>query len=276
MQDQYPARIHVLLARDSQEAVVMRRGPSKQVCFIGWDRRTDTFKPTQWLKGRVYERRSDLSPDGRFLIYFAMNGKWESEAKGAWTAISRNPWMKAIALFAKGDCWHGGGLFLDPRTYWLNDGCGHQIVRQTSEVRALTTYIPEADYGGECPGVYYLRLQRDGWEIKDINKIDHWNKTFVFEKQIAKGWILRKLAHAQTDAPVGKGCYWDEHRLISRRGEILDHPDWEWADWDQTRILWAVGGCIYACSIKSGSRLAEPQLLYDCNDLGFREVEAPY
>jgi cytochrome bd-type quinol oxidase subunit 2 len=28
----------------------------------------------QWLKGRIYERRSDLSPDGKHLIYFAMNG----------------------------------------------------------------------------------------------------------------------------------------------------------------------------------------------------------
>ena len=121
----FPARLHVLLAREAPYGVVIRRGPSRQVRFIGWNRDEDTFEPTQWLKGRVYERRSDITPDGQHLIYFAMNGYWDSETRGSWTAISRSPWMKAIALYAKGDCWNGGGLFLNNHTYWLNDGYGH-------------------------------------------------------------------------------------------------------------------------------------------------------
>lgn len=98
METKHPARIHALLARNSKYIVVIRRGPSRQVCFIGWDRETDTFMPAQWLKGRVYERRSDILPNGKYLIYFAMNGKWDSETKGSWTAVSKTPWMKAIAL----------------------------------------------------------------------------------------------------------------------------------------------------------------------------------
>src|SRR5947209_12822707 len=94
----FPARLHVLLAREAPYGVVIRRGPSRQVCTVGWDRQTDRFAVGQWLKGRIYERRCDLSPDGRFLLYFAMNGRWHSEAKGAWTAISRAPYLKAIGL----------------------------------------------------------------------------------------------------------------------------------------------------------------------------------
>ncbi len=67
-----------------------------------WDRQCDRFQLGQWLKGRIYERRSDLSPDGKYLIYFAMNGRWQSEACGAWTAISQAPYLKAIAIFPKG------------------------------------------------------------------------------------------------------------------------------------------------------------------------------
>ena len=74
--------------------------------------------------GRIYERRSDLPPDGKHFIYFAMNGRWDSETKGAWTAISRVPYLKATDLFAKGDCWHGGGLFLSGREFWPNNGHG--------------------------------------------------------------------------------------------------------------------------------------------------------
>lgn len=83
----FPARIHVLLARDASVGVVIRRGPAKAVATLLWDRRTDHFRLGQWLRGRIYERRCDLSPDGEHLLYFAMNGKWDGEAKGSWTAI---------------------------------------------------------------------------------------------------------------------------------------------------------------------------------------------
>src|SRR5262252_8905258 len=106
-----PPWLHVLLARRARVGVVLRRGPSRSVCAIGWDRDRDTFEIGQWLRGRIYERRSDLSPDGQYMIYFAMDGRWSSRTRGAWTAISIAPHLKAIALYAKGDCWHGGGLF---------------------------------------------------------------------------------------------------------------------------------------------------------------------
>jgi hypothetical protein len=75
MPAKFPPRLHVLLARDTPYAVILPRGPSKTTCSIGWDRRNDTFTIGQWLRGRIYERRSDLSPDGKHLIYFAMNGR---------------------------------------------------------------------------------------------------------------------------------------------------------------------------------------------------------
>ncbi len=66
-----PARLHVILAREAPKAVVFRRGPSGCVCTLGWDLETDTFTMGQWLRGRIYEYRSDLSPDGERMIYFA-------------------------------------------------------------------------------------------------------------------------------------------------------------------------------------------------------------
>lgn len=56
----FPARLHVLLAQGGSRAVVLRRGPSKDVCLIAWDRGRDTFEEGQWLRGRIYERRCDL------------------------------------------------------------------------------------------------------------------------------------------------------------------------------------------------------------------------
>ena len=111
------ARIHVLLARDEPYGLVIRRGPSKHVCSIGWHRKSDSFRIGQWLKGRIYEERCDLSPDGKSFLYFALNGRWDSETRGAWTAISQYPYLKAIGLWAEGGTWGGGGLWVDNLTY---------------------------------------------------------------------------------------------------------------------------------------------------------------
>ena len=92
MNNPIPPRLHILLARESTKAVIIRRGPSKQVGLFGWDRKTDVITMGQWLKGRIYELRCDLSPDGRHMIYFAMNGRWNDPVSmGSWTAISRAP-----------------------------------------------------------------------------------------------------------------------------------------------------------------------------------------
>jgi hypothetical protein len=53
----FPARVHPILARKANTAVIIRRGPSKSVCPMLWDRSNDTFKLGQWLRGRIYERR---------------------------------------------------------------------------------------------------------------------------------------------------------------------------------------------------------------------------
>lgn len=208
----FPARIHVLLASHAPLGLVIRRGPSKHVATILWNRRGDNFQLGQWLKGRIYERRCDLSPDGKHFIYFAMNGKWYSEAKGSWTAISRAPYLKALAIFPKDDCWHGGGLWTNKNDYWINDGYGHSVLRDTKEVRRDRRFEPSDHFGGECPGVYYPRLLRDGWQLMECASVSKWKGKDVFEEHLDHGWRLRKIAHAEIGSPDGKGCYWDEHQ----------------------------------------------------------------
>jgi hypothetical protein len=273
---QTPARIHVLLARSSPKAVVIRRGPSKEVASMLWDRSTDEFTLGQWLKGRIYERRSDLSPDGSYWIYFAMNGLWESETRGSWTAIAKAPYLKALVCLAKGDCWNGGGLWTERRRYWLNDGYGHTILRDARGLQRDKDYRPAAYYGGECPGVYYLRLFRDGW-VEGPEAEEHPAGThMVFDKPLPGGWTLRKYAHAQTGSPPGKGCYWDEHALVNlSNGKRVPLPDWEWADFDGLRLLWSREGRIFAGDVNKDG-ISDEKELADLNGMRFKPIKAPY
>ncbi|MGK7947041.1 MAG: hypothetical protein AB4058_21490 [Microcystaceae cyanobacterium] len=272
----FPARLHVLIARHSDKAIIIRRGPSKQTCIIGWDRTSNSYEVSQWLKGRIYERRSDISPYGQYWIYFALNGKWTSDVRGSWTAIARTPWLKAITLWAKGDAWYGGGLFLDDQTYWLNSGLMDELRFDNSQLKRHETYQPPNYYGGECCHVYYNRLQREGWELVERFKKRKWNSETIFEKKLSHHWTLQKLCHEQVGSPVGKGCYWDEHLVYNQEGKLLVMPNWEWAEWLDDSIYYAEKGCLYQVGLKSSDELGDSQLLHDFNDYQFEYRQAPY
>jgi len=266
----------VLLAREAPTGLVIRRGPSKQVCTLLWNRERDIFQIGQWLKGRIYARRTDLSPDGRYFIYFAMNGRWQSATKGSWTAISRTPYLKAIALFPKGDCWNGGGLFTSNNHYWLNHSCGQDQLTATKEVLRDKQFRPDQNYGNESTGVYYPRLMRDGWKLVGTKEHARWNQVTIFEKPLIKGWLLRKLAHAEVNSGPGKSCYWDEHELIhAKSSQPIRCPEWEWAELDGKRLVWASEGKLFAARLTAAGLTNEHEL-YDFNEMKFEAIEAPY
>ena len=278
--EKFPARLHVIIARNASTAIVFRRGPSKHVCTMLWNMNNDEFSLGQWLKGRIYERRSDISPDGKYLIYFALNGKWDSPTGGSWTGISRAPWLRAVTLLAKGDGWHGGGLFTGNQSYWLNAGYGHTVMRQSREVNRNERFSPEQSFGGECLSVYYPRLMRDGWLLKElftqVAKAER-HRISVFEKSTPRGWGLKKIAHSQINSPDGKGCYWDEHVLINTRDESETiAPQWEWADFDGQYLVYAEKGCLYRRSLLHPKKLGEPKCVFDFNPMTFKAIKAPY
>lgn len=87
--------------------------------LLSWNTRTDELVPGQWLKGRIYEERCDLSPSGELFLYFAANYRLPFYS---WTALSRPPWLTALALWPKGDTWGGGGRFESDERVFLDHG----------------------------------------------------------------------------------------------------------------------------------------------------------
>ncbi|WP_299466889.1 hypothetical protein [uncultured Gimesia sp.] len=269
----FPARVHIIIARDNPYAIVIRRGPAKKTCILGWDRSQNTFTVGQWLKGRIYERRADLSPDGTHWIYFAMNGIWNSETKGSWTAIAKTPYLKALDLMGKGDTYLGGGLFIDNRTYWLNGE--HDDLKSSGEFRQGEPDVNLRYYGGECLSVYYPRLERDGWIMRSTTVGEIKYKGTLFEKELAEGWKLIKVCLSGGPSE-GRGCYWDEHLLVQAEGTIDPYPSWEWADWVDETICYVERGCLYRINIMSSDLLGEAKLLHDFNGYKFETKIAPY
>ena len=109
-------KLYCILARASATAVIFRRGPAKQIRLIRWDLGRHTFDCGQWFKGQIYVRKSDLSPDGSKLVYFA--AKFRAPLR-TWIAISTPPYFTAHVLWEGVGTWNDISLFDDNTTLAL-------------------------------------------------------------------------------------------------------------------------------------------------------------
>lgn len=256
---------------------MLRRGPSNHVCTVGWNLDDDSFQLGQWLKGHIDEHRSDLSPDGRHMIYFA---KRKGATTRAWTAISKAPFLKAVALWLKGDSWNGGGLFTSNGSYWFNESPEHDLHQfefDTTDLQ-MDPYFP----GDRRYGPYVARIQRDGWKLKSFERAEGLHFILTFDKPINERWTLRKLVHGKvTGRPRNKdhrnrGTAFDEHLLLDRHNKApLDLPEWEWAEVDGQRLVWADAGKLFSAVVAERGLVAIREL-HDFNAMKFEAIEAPY
>lgn len=306
-QDGTSARLYAFIARNAAKAVVLRRGPSRQVLMLRWDMEADTFEEGQWFKGRIYERRCDLSPCGEYFVYFA--GKHRGEF-GTYTVVSRPPYFSAHILWPKGDCWGGGGLFdVKAKTLHLN----HQT-EWNAKTKTWAKAFPKANGGpafgklplpckniaplgehsgcGEDLPIEHARMTRDGWtfENKDF-KADiprGWKPVpapdedgIAFRWQIEGALIWRKAAadgrkltliQDQAGQVDGRRHIITCH-LTTPKGELVDYKRVDWADFDKNGdLLYARNGCLFRA--KPGQEDA-PLCLIDLNDRTFRTVLPP-
>lgn len=110
--------LYVIFARDAPVAAVLRRGPSRWYQVTKWRTDIDEFEPGAWIKGHIYEYKCDLSPDGELLSYFCLQGAKLIRgelATDSWAAISRLPWLKAIALWRVGTTYGSAPHFVSSR-----------------------------------------------------------------------------------------------------------------------------------------------------------------
>lgn len=111
-----PPRLFAVMAKDAPVAVVIRRGPAAWTQLTLWHTDHDVFQPGAWFHGRIFAEKCDLSPDGHLFVYAAYKGsRWASNYTASWTAVSRPPWLHALALWPMGTTYGGGGRFAGNR-----------------------------------------------------------------------------------------------------------------------------------------------------------------
>lgn len=282
------ARLYVLLARDSSQGVVFRRGPSSQVLLVKWNLDEDTFEPGQWLRGRVYEKRCDLSPDGEFLVYFAADFR---RSIGSWSAVSRPPFFTALALWPKGNCWGGGGQFLSNTRLMLNHRIDEMNLAPEFSIPKwfLVDQCGEWSGGGEDDPIWSSRLHRDGWiltaypeKTKDDRGAKIWieyDPPITWEKAHPL-WPTRYTLRMSILGIKERNGSWHliEHSVIGDNGYTGTIGRSEWADWTRDGdLLFTQSGRLYRLrhSKSQFGPIEQSDEIADFNDLTFERVEPP-
>jgi hypothetical protein len=248
---------------------------------LSWNTELHEFRMGQWLKGRIYERRCDLSPSGQKLIYFAANYR---APHLTWSAISRPPYLTALAMWPKGDAWGGGGLFKDENTVSLN----HPGGATRPEGSLLPKKMVVEPFGkhpgaGEDDPLWSTRLLRDGWILKDAGtyKINKFGSPIGYEFPKPKVWTktrgpwtlsMRLLGMNEREGP----WYILEHHISNNGKAVRSLGRTDWADWSLSgEILFAQQGRLYRIRMDGRTGPSEPDQLIDLRELRFEAVGAP-
>lgn len=230
-----PCRLFVYLAREAPLGVVLRRGPSDWARLSVWHTESDTFEHGQWIKGRVYERRSDVSADGSlFAAFIRQSGGRAVDRPNAdsWVAVSRPPWFTALAVWFVGGTYHTGAFFPERNALWVG------FMEQPPDIGRVPRWlsitkprdIPYIDGTNEWTDrtVHFNRLLRDGWErVEDSTYRTKWERSHPGEP------LTLLMTQQFEDFRLFGGPYVVDYgvRLDGGREHTIGQATW--ADWDR-------------------------------------------
>ncbi len=236
-EDQAPPRIYCIPATVAPVVAVFRRGPSDWSHVGRWDLALGRYEPGAWLRGRLFPRRSDLSPDGRLLCYFAHKPSASWSHGDAYVALSKLPWLTALHAFGTCGTWTRG--------YCFTEAPGDD----DPEIAELP--IPYALRS--MPVVQFANERRRAWEEAPDSPRrdpqDFWDqhRNARLQKRQPKGnrlLCVESLGWAGGELGIDQAIdglrtrYW-----MGYDGERWPLDDLQWADWDAEGRLLAATRC---------------------------------
>ncbi|MFC1580291.1 hypothetical protein ACFL4N_05200 [Thermodesulfobacteriota bacterium] len=227
MKSRVPPRIYCIPATRAPIVAVFRRGPTAWSHVGRWDLEERRYEAGAWLAGRIFPRRSDLSPDGRFLCYFAHKPSATWEHGEAYVALSKLPWLKALHAFPTCGTWTRGYYFTEDEDC-ENPGDTKLPIPYGLRSIAVVQFANERRRGWEEAADSPKRDTRDAWDERRNARIQKrqpgGDRLLCVESM---GWAGGEFGMDQAVDGL-RVSYW-----LESDGEIqlLDHL--QWADWDR-------------------------------------------
>lgn len=222
-----PPRLFGIPARAAPVVAVLRRGPSSWAQVGRWDvGARPAYTPGSWLHGTLYPQRCDLSPDGRYLAYLTLVGSVSADwAPGTtYVAVSRLPWLTALAAWGTAGTWSRGVHFAEPGVWQVPepDAGDAEPLRRTHglAVSGAEIFAVERRTGWVEEASTPPRGARDLWDEKRAEQV-------VMARPSPRDGTVLTARGGQAAFRGLPG--WFEPPLYALGDEVL--VDAQWADW---------------------------------------------
>lgn len=267
MSDGVAPRIYCIPATAAPIVAVFRRGPTRWSHVGRWDLAEGRYEPGAWLGGRIFPRRSDVSPDGRYLCYFAHKPSATWEHGEAYVAISKLPWLAALHAFGTCGTWTRG-------YYFTEDG-------QCEHAEDAKLPIP---YGlRSIPVIQFANERRRGWEeaadSPPRDSSDMWDQrrnARMQKRQPGGDHLLFVESLGVAGGEFGVDQAVDGLRVaysLEVDGEIQPLRQLQWADWDRNGhlLVATMSGKLQVLSLDGGGL----EVLFEEDLAPFEPTPAP-
>jgi hypothetical protein len=225
-------RLFCIPAARAPIVAVLRRGPSAWSHVGRWDVARGVYEPGAWIRANLYPQRCDLSPDGRWLCYFTLKSAATWAAGTTYIALSRLPWLTALAAWRTCGTWTRGLHFVDRRRTWqvgspdVGDAAACRRRFGLAGTRAAT-YAVERRRGWTETAASPPRDPSDPWEVRRAEHV-------AMEKVRPRSDGKTRLVVQGSFAAFRSGGYGVtktvQYSLVAN-GRIRPLAGVQWADW---------------------------------------------
>jgi hypothetical protein len=236
-------RIFCIPALRAPVVAVLRRGPSDWFHVGKWDLAGPTFESGSWLRGTIYPQRCDLSPDGTWLSYFALKASAIWDLGATYVAISKLPWLTALAAWGTGGTWTRGMHFVEDRRVWHPSDPefgGVDLVRQRygMEIPRAQSFAVERRRGWSETAETPPRAADDAWDEQRGDAI-----TLEKRRPGGDGAVTLRVGGSYAGHRSMHGHRADIRYELQVGEDRRDLRDVQWADWSPDgRLIVATNG----------------------------------
>lgn len=218
---------------------VLRRGPSDWSQVSRWDPEAGTFERGSWIHANLYPQRCDLSPDGQWLTYFTLKAGARWSVGSTYIAVSRLPWLTALAAWGTCGTWTHGLHFDENRRIWEVEAPGEGDIEPLRRryrfglgfTRPIAFAVERRRGWTEVPGSVPYNQTLDPWDTRRA-------QTLVMERR-RPGADSTRLTVSGSFAAFREGPpSWSRVTYALEGNDVRSVLDSvQWADWDRTGRL---------------------------------------
>ena len=150
------SRIHLLAAREAPIIAILQRKRARLFHVMTLDTETHAINEGSWFRGVLHPLDSDVSFDGKFMVYRATGAGY----RASWSGVCRLPWLKTLVhVEYDGVEQVGGGYFSGSNDLKTHAWDRREKIFSTDDIPFTIERDENDPFGDSSAG----RFERDGF-----------------------------------------------------------------------------------------------------------------